>query len=185
MTAGCIRITLWHHITTCSIGDTEALGSGPRPAAPLTTSLVFWLMHNAWSFLEPANRKAMCITHPAMMSYASLRLDAFLPAPEIRHELQRKRNHPDCEPQLDTRRARFMGAALLSFDFDYGDLVRWLGGEYTNQHRDWDMFERYLDCAMGHAQRPSYPVLEPENRNENFSRRSSLSGPLPQQAARL
>ena len=94
----------------------------------------FWLMHKAWSFLEPANRKAMCITHPAMMSYASLRLDAFLPAPEIRHELQRKRNHPDCEPQLDTRRARFMGAALLSFDFDYGDLVRWLGDEYTNQH---------------------------------------------------
>ena len=69
-----------------------------------------------------------------MMSYASLRLDAFLPAPEIRHELQRKRNHPDCEPQLDNRRARLMGAALLSFDFDYGDLVRWLGDEYTNQH---------------------------------------------------
>ena len=55
-----------------------------------------------------------------------------------------------------------MGAALLSFDFDYGDLVRWLGGEYTNQHRDWDTFQRYLDCAMGHAQRPGYPVLEPE-----------------------
>jgi hypothetical protein len=150
------------------------LESDPRLGAPLTTFLVpsGW-MHKAWSFLEPADRAAMCKTHPAMSSYASLRLDAFLSASKIRHELRRKRDHPDCEPQLDPRRAGFMGAALLSFDFDYGDLVRWLGGEYTNHHQDWDTFQRYLDCAMGHAQRPGYPVLEPD-----FSRRSSLSGPF-------
>jgi hypothetical protein len=28
--------------------------------------------------------------------------------------------------------------ALLRFDFDYGDFVRWLGGEYTNRQRDWN-----------------------------------------------
>eukprot|EP00980_Cylindrotheca_fusiformis_P014329 scaffold3825_cov131-Cylindrotheca_fusiformis.AAC.2 len=35
-------------------------------------------------------------------------------------------------------RAVLHSAALLRFDFDYGDFVRWLGGEYTNQSRDWN-----------------------------------------------
>ncbi len=30
-----------------------------------------------------------------------------------------------------------MGIGLLRLKFQYGDLICWLGGEYTNQHRDW------------------------------------------------
>jgi len=30
-----------------------------------------------------------------------------------------------------------MAVALIHFVFNYGDLIRWLKGEYTNAHRDW------------------------------------------------
>jgi hypothetical protein len=35
-------------------------------------------------------------------------------------------------------RALLYASALLRFHFIYGDFIRWLGGEYTNRHRDWD-----------------------------------------------
>ena len=75
-----------------------------------------------------------------------------------------------------------MAAVLLSFDFDYGDLFRWLGGwlggEYTNQHRDWDALQRHFDIAHSHAQQPGYPVLEPEIAIKKFSRRCSFGRPF-------
>ena len=49
-----------------------------------------------------------------------------------------------------------MGAALLSFNFDYGDLIRWLEGEYTNQHRDWTQLSNRIEEVRLHAQRPGY-----------------------------
>ncbi len=38
---------------------------------------------------------------------------------------------------LPEQRSVLYACALLRFHFYYGDLVRWLGGEYTNRHRDW------------------------------------------------
>jgi hypothetical protein len=31
-----------------------------------------------------------------------------------------------------------MAIALLRFNFNYGDLIHWLGGEYTGAHLDWN-----------------------------------------------
>ena len=36
-----------------------------------------------------------------------------------------------------------MAAALLRFNFNYGDLIRWLKGPYTYSHRDWSTLQ---DC---------------------------------------
>ncbi|MCE2996495.1 MAG: hypothetical protein LW863_12930, partial [Flammeovirgaceae bacterium] len=37
-----------------------------------------------------------------------------------------------------------MGCAFLRFNCDYGDLIRWLRGPYTNAHRDWsDMLSTF------------------------------------------
>ena len=55
-----------------------------------------------------------------------------------------------------------MGAALLSFNFDYGDLVRWLGGEYTNEHRNWDDLSMRIEEVKAFSQRPGYPKIEHE-----------------------
>ena len=61
-----------------------------------------------------------------------------------------------------------MGAALLSFDFDYGDLVRWLEGEYTNQTRDWDALCEHMAAAMAQQQKPGYPNLELDIAMDSF-----------------
>jgi hypothetical protein len=40
--------------------------------------------------------------------------------------------------KLPMDRAMLYASALLWFHFNYGYFVRWLGGEDTNRHRDWD-----------------------------------------------
>jgi hypothetical protein len=50
---------------------------------------------------------------------------------------------------LDPHRAWLNSAGLLRCDFHHGDFVRWLGGEYVNQGRDfnaeWDIIEKTMD----------------------------------------
>jgi hypothetical protein len=38
--------------------------------------------------------------------------------------------------------------ALLHFDFYYSDLIRWMGGEYTNAHRDWSAVSAAIDAVQ-------------------------------------
>jgi hypothetical protein len=61
---------------------------------------------------------------------------------------------------IDHSRSWLIAVALLRFDFDYGDLVRWLGGEYTNAHRDWaDAFQQV--GAVRHCKvPPGYPPVD-------------------------
>ena len=99
---------------------------------------------------------------PDMRHYARLRLDAHTHRAVIIEALQAPRLHPDIEPKLCPWRSRFMGAALLSFNFDYGDLIRWLQGEYTNAHRNWDDLSEDIEQVKLHAQRPGYPTIEHE-----------------------
>lgn len=51
-----------------------------------------------------------------------------------------------------------MGCALMCFDFNYGDLIRWLEGPYTNAHRDWDetfsLLETVRDAPITHRDCP-------------------------------
>ena len=137
-------------------------GFGKRSITRSTTHdtpCPFWLMHKAWDFLESDDREAMCKTHPNLVKYAALRVEAFTHRCRIRNTLKRPRRPADEESQLDPTRAKYMAAALLSFDFDYGDLVRWLGDEYTTQHWDWDALQRQMDIAMEHSQQRLNPRL--------------------------
>lgn len=136
----------------------------------------FWLMHMAWRFWSPAERQRICNTAPILMEYASLRRVAFAQRIEIRQALRAPRKPPELEPQLDPTRTLHMGAALLSFNFDYGDLVRWLGGEYTNDHRDWNSLQKHVDIAMESEQRPGYPTLEPDIAMRSFREGVPLRG---------
>jgi hypothetical protein len=47
---------------------------------------------------------------------------------------------------------------LISFNCEYGDLIRWLGGPYTDEHRDWEVtfatLETVCDCPL----LPEYPI---------------------------
>lgn len=65
--------------------------------------------------------------------------------------LKSTRPPPDDSPP-DQIRILLMAAALLRFNFVYGDLIRWLEGPYTNAHRDWSTLEQKF------AQVQDYPI---------------------------
>jgi hypothetical protein len=50
---------------------------------------------------------------------------------------------------LSIDRAVLYASAMLRFHFYYGDFLRWLGGEYTNRHRNWDAtFDTIARCRI-------------------------------------
>jgi hypothetical protein len=57
-------------------------------------------------------------------------------------------------------RAHDLGCALLRFNFRYGDLIRWLGGPYTDSHRNWDEVFDQLNCVMDIKPPPGFPPLD-------------------------
>jgi hypothetical protein len=50
-------------------------------------------------------------------------------------------------------------SALIALDFDYGDLIRWLGGEYTAAHRDRDTTFAALDNLRDLPTPQGYPSI--------------------------
>jgi hypothetical protein len=92
-------------------------------------------VHFAWTFLAPADRIIICITYPVLVEYVCLRQSAVTDSvARLRH----LRPPPGKPTNLDPLQARLYGAALLRFNFVYGDFIRWLSGEYTNRKRDWE-----------------------------------------------
>ena len=95
----------------------------------------------------------MSLAHPVFSSYAKLRIAA------TRVDIQpllAQRPPPDDSP-IDSDRVLQMGCALLRFNFNYGDLVRWLGGPYTASHRDWDTTFIDLETVRHFTPPPGYP----------------------------
>lgn len=71
---------------------------------------------------------------PVFEAYARLRRSAA----SVDVSCLRKPRQPfGIEKGLTHNRAWCAAVALICFDFNYGDLIRWLEGEYTNAHRDW------------------------------------------------
>eukprot|EP00980_Cylindrotheca_fusiformis_P018620 scaffold6176_cov173-Cylindrotheca_fusiformis.AAC.4 len=95
--------------------------------------------HFAWPFLTSSERFKLMVAHPFWFLYAALRRRAVL-CSVAPLRLPRSKENPDpaVSEGLSMSRAVLHSAALLRFDFDYGDFVRWMGGEYTNQSRDWN-----------------------------------------------
>jgi hypothetical protein len=92
------------------------------------------ILHFTWTYITPTDRCQVIEAYPAMRSYVDLRLFATTQSVAT---LRRLRPPPGKPTTLDPRKARLYGAALLRFNFIYGDFVRWLSSEYTNRHRDW------------------------------------------------
>jgi hypothetical protein len=93
------------------------------------------IIHFVWTFLLPRERKHSTIAFPAWQQYHQLRLQAVTTslAP-----LRLQRPPPGSPTKLPELRSTLYACALLRFNFYYGDFIRWLGGEYTNRHRDWE-----------------------------------------------
>eukprot|EP00980_Cylindrotheca_fusiformis_P008874 scaffold1899_cov112-Cylindrotheca_fusiformis.AAC.1 len=94
--------------------------------------------HFVWCFLSSFERVQLLRAHPFWFLYAALRKRAVLHSlAPLRLPRSKDHPHPAVSEGLSMSRAVLHSAALLRFDFDYGDFIRWMGGEYTNQYRDW------------------------------------------------
>jgi len=63
----------------------------------------------------------------------------------------------ESQTAIDPHRIEMASAAMIHFGMHPGKLVRWLGGEYTGQHRD---IQRVLDSVKGHISDSDYAHIE-------------------------
>jgi hypothetical protein len=95
---------------------------------------LFHIFHHLWPFFTARDRWSSQRASPHLLRYSFQCLHAATTSVAV----LRAPRAPPCKPKLiDCARTRLFGSALLRFDFIYGDMVRWLSGEYTNRHRDW------------------------------------------------
>jgi hypothetical protein len=76
------------------------------------------------------------------------------------HLLRLPRDHPDHAALSIHQRSKLLGQALIAFDFNYGDLVRWLGGECAAAHRDWDSTFAALETLRDMPTPDGYPPID-------------------------
>jgi hypothetical protein len=102
------------------------------------------MLHFVWTYLAPVERNNAVQAFPAWAKYHQLRL---LAATTSLAPLRQKRPPPGSPDRLPEHRSTMYACALLRFHFYYGDFLRWLGGEYTNRHRDWGATFQILQDA--------------------------------------
>ena len=103
------------------------------------------LIHFVWLFLLPLERKYVVQTCPEWLFYAHLRRDS------VRTSVAplRAPRTSTIPSSIDHHRAHLNTLCLLCFDFYYGDMLRWLGGEYTKQMKDWHTdWQALLDARV-------------------------------------
>ena len=116
------------------------------------------MFHLAWDYLEERDRLSLVLTSTSMYKYAKLREQA---STADLSPLLLPRPPPDASP-IDEHRVTLMGCAFLRFNCDYGDMIRWLEGPYTDYHRDWDKtfaeLESVRQCTPAKGfPKPDYP----------------------------
>jgi hypothetical protein len=118
------------------------------------TPSVYRIFHLSWGHIAPQDRASLATATPIMNAYASLRHAA---SKADLSPLKHARPPPDDSP-IDRSRSHLLSCAFLRFDCDYGDLIRWLGGPYTDEHRDWDITFATLETVRDVPPSKNYPV---------------------------
>jgi hypothetical protein len=116
----------------------------------------FLVFHHCWAFLYPEDRLHLSKAFPIMLDYAKFCISV---ASESVASLRATRPAANSDP-INKQRCWRMGVALLRFNFDHGDLVRWLGGEYTNNFRDWEAAFEVVDSVRQQHVPPGYPPVD-------------------------
>jgi hypothetical protein len=110
-----------------------------------------------WPWLTGHERHLLTRAVPPLQPYASLRMQ--LPWAPL-HRLRLPRDHQDHASLSLHQRSKFLGPALIALNFNYGDLIRWLGGEYTATHRDWDTTFAALEALRAFPTPDGYPPID-------------------------
>jgi hypothetical protein len=114
------------------------------------------ITHHIWTYMTPSDRFQL-LELPAVRKYAHLRATAtWTSVSDLRHPVLPKM-HPT---RLSPRDAALNGMALLRFDFNYGDFMRWLSGRYTHRYRSWNtVFDKIVNDRH-HAPLPTQPPVD-------------------------
>ena len=139
-------------------------------------------IHFAWAFLTPAERYTTTQTCSQWFLYHKLRCFAMSANIAI---LKHLRPPPGNPSKLPMDRAMLYAAALLRFHFNYGDFVRWLGGEYTNRHRDWDETFTTLTAARQRHPPINFPPADYTRGKRVFTEGVPLTGHFVSPSAEL
>mgnify|MGYP007080242140 FL=1 len=105
-------------------------------------------------FLCPTERNTLMALHPAICSYSRLRLSASVTDVT---PLTLPRLLEPADAPTDQVRVAMLAVALLRFNFNYGDLIRWLRGPYTHAHRCWTCLNDCLAAVRDSTPPPSWP----------------------------
>jgi len=111
----------------------------------------------AWDYLNPRDQANLALAAPGFTAYAQLRCSTTF----VRvHALRDPRPPPDLFTGLQHHRAGQMVVALICFDFNYCDLIRWLEGEYTNAHRDCSTVSDAMNAVRSIDPPEGYPNID-------------------------
>ena len=115
------------------------------------------IIYHTWDFFSFQDRVTLSRLSPTYIAYASLHYDATHETPST---LRSKLNHIPVafhDTLISPIRARNMCKVLLLFHFDFGNLVRWLGGDYTYDHIDHDSIKETFVTLRSVKQGDLYP----------------------------
>ena len=114
------------------------------------------LIHFIWQFLEPRDRRACADASILWNFYAKVRAVAVLAPVSTLRKLRLPPHKPNT---LCPSRCLLYASTLLHFHFVYSGFIRWLSGEYTNHHRNWDNTHATLQQACVCPPAPSLPPV--------------------------
>ncbi len=117
-----------------------------------STPSVYFVLHLALDFLTPVERFKLSDKMPVFIAYARFTVSVAV------QPLRKLHQAPGIEKGLTHDWAWCVAVMLICFNFNYGDLIRWLGGEYTNKHRDWTTVSNATNSV--HDIRPPEGYLE-------------------------
>lgn len=120
-----------------------------------TTISPFLVVHLAWDYFSVRDRGRLTTASPIIDTYARRRVRALQHYPVLRRNLCSPRPPIEQITPLCHHRAEYLACALLTFNFRYGDLLRWMGHQYICSHRNFvelhECYEavRHLDPNPG------------------------------------
>jgi hypothetical protein len=118
---------------------------------------VYFILHLTWDFLLPEECFKLTDKLPVFLTYARLRRSTV----EVTIRMLRLSRQPvGLEKGLTHECAWRTAVALLRVDFNYGDLIRWMEGEYTNAHRDWSSVSDTINAVRDILPPEGYPQVD-------------------------
>ena len=102
------------------------------------------MFHFAWDFLDTSSITSLCKAAPVMSSYGSLRSEASSLSIKEIDIIRRPLPHAKAVSSISPTRARDVAKLLLLCDFDTGNLIRCLGGNYTSEFLDFASIDACL-----------------------------------------